>query len=56
METILQLDFKKAIRRRQSSDKRCLNPEDVRKALELAIEEIIKENDVNSENSEWVLV
>lgn len=45
MEKQLQKDFEKAIRKRQANDKRCLNQEDVVKALDLAMNTIIKEND-----------
>jgi len=45
MEKELQKDFEKAIRNRQANDKKYLNQEDVVRALDLAMNTIIKEND-----------
>ena len=45
MEKKLQKDFEKAIRDRQANDKKYLNQENVVKALDSAMNTIIKEND-----------
>ncbi len=49
MEFELQKDFEKAIRKRQKNDPKCLNPDDIEKALGLAMKTIIKENVAVSE-------
>lgn len=43
MEEQLQKDFEKAIRKRMFNKKECLNPKDIRQALNSAMKTIIKE-------------